>query len=325
MSSRLPTTSPAQAPVPVVVNGQAGAIAAHPGPIRLTTASRALDWLETRRRRTHPVWLLPPDQVKASVAALLAGGVRRIAVGGGDGTMSSVAPLFLRHEAECVCLPLGTQNHFAKDLGIDLQPESWDALLDSRHVIDVDVGLVNGRTFLNNVAVGLYPRMVRQRARLEGEKLLGSKRVASLWATLQVLRRRLPPFDVRWEADDESGSFSTSGVLIASNAFGRYPYAPRRREALHGRQLVLFSPQSLGVRDLARMAGHALAGTIGDCPGLDLVPASTIRLHLRRQRVTATIDGELIQLSSPICVSHHERRLRAVVPERASGTSRPRN
>jgi diacylglycerol kinase family enzyme len=187
--------------------------------------------------------------------------------------------------------------------------------------MDVDVGLVNGRTFLNNVAVGLYPRMVRQRARLEGEKLLGSKRLASLWATLQVLRKRLPPFDVGWEADNDAGSFTTSGVLIASNARGRHPYAPRRREALNDRQLVLFSPQSLGVLDLARMASHALAGTIGDCPGLDVVSASTIRLHLRRQRVTATIDGELIRLTSPICVSHHDRRLHAVVHEHAAGAA----
>jgi diacylglycerol kinase family enzyme len=234
-------------------------------------------------------------------------------VGGGDGTMASVAPLFLRHDAECVCLPLGTQNHFAKDLGIALQPDTWDDLLLSRRILEVDVGLVNDRTFLNNVSVGLYPRMIRQRARLEGEKLLGSKRLASLWATLQVMRSRLPSFTVHWEADGEAGEFVTKALLVASNAFGRYPYAPRSREALRGRQLVLFSPQALGVRDLARMASYALTGTITECPGIDVVAATAIRLHLQTRHVATAVDGELIRLRSPISIDYHDRALRAVV------------
>jgi diacylglycerol kinase family enzyme len=316
MADHEPAFAPATA-VPVVVNRQAGAVATHVGGLRLTAAGRSLKWLEAlEQREAQRVWLLEPAEVPAKVEALLTAGIRRIAVGGGDGTMASVVPLFLRHDAQCVCLPFGTLNHFARDLGIDLQPDTWDDLLLSRRLIEVDVGVVNGRMFLNNVSVGLYPRMIRQRARLEGEKLLGSKRLASLWATFQVVRSRLQTFTVQWRADQDHGHFDTNALLVASNAFGRYPYAPRNPDALHGGQLVLFAPQALRVLDLARMASYALAGNIGDCPNLDVVAARTIRLQLQSRRVTAAVDGELVSLQSPICLNHHERRLQVVVHDR---------
>jgi diacylglycerol kinase family enzyme len=307
----------APVPVPVVVNRHAGAIASPRGRLRLTTAARSLSWLEALQHAgRQPLWVLEPGQVPGKVESLLAEGFRRVAVGGGDGTLAGVAPLFLRHDAQCVCLPLGTENHFAKDLGIDPHPDTWNDLMLSRRVVEVDVGRANGQAFLNNVAVGLYPRMIRQRARLEGEKLLRSKRLASLWATVQVMRSRLPTFTVQWQAGHERGRFTTNALLVVSNAFGRYPYAPRSPDALRARQLVLFSPQALRVLDLARMASYAVAGDIVDCPGLDVVAARTIRLHLQTRQVAAAIDGELIRLQSPICVDHHERRLQAVVHDR---------
>lgn len=302
--------------VPVVVNRRAGAIATHRGRLAVTAGGRALQWVEELQHQgRQPLWLVAPDKVVPRVETLLAAGFRRVAVGGGDGTLTNVAPLFMRHQAECVCLPLGTRNHFARDLGIPFEPDSWHDLLRSRRVLAVDVGLVNGRTFLNNVAVGLYPQMLRQRARLEGEKLLGSKRLASWWATLQVMRRRVHTFSVDWEIDGQTGQFTTKALLIASNAYTGRPFAPLTREALDRHELVLFVPRALGVGDIARMASYALAGNILDCPGLDAVSAHNIRLQLPARRVTAAIDGELVRLDLPLSVRHHQQRLQAVVPE----------
>ncbi|MFU8817313.1 MAG: diacylglycerol/lipid kinase family protein, partial [Pseudomonadales bacterium] len=205
-----------------------------------------------------------------------------------------------------------------RDLGIDFDPSSWDELMRSGNVLAVDVGLVNERTFLNNVAVGLYPRMLRQRARLEGEKLLGSKRLASWWATLQVMRQRVHTFTVHWEIDHKTGEFRTKALLVASNAYTGRPFAPLSREALNRRELVLFAPRSLRVRDIARMASYALAGNILDCPGLDTVSARDIRLRLKAHHVTAAVDGELVRLRSPISIRHHEQPFQAVVPEQAT-------
>jgi diacylglycerol kinase family enzyme len=302
--------------VPVVVNRRAGAVATH-GRLRLTAAARSLDWLEALEQRPgQQLWLLEPADMQARVEALLSAGSPRVAIGGGDGTIASLAPLFLHRRSECVCLPLGTQNHFAKDLGIDLRPTTWDALLRSRRVLEVDVGQVNGRVFLNNVSVGLYPRMIRQRSRLEGGRLLGSKRLASLWATFQVLRHRLHKrFTVEWQTDSGSGRFTTRALHVANDALGRRPYAPRSPAALSRRELALFAPQALGVLDLARMASYALTGNIAECPGLDVITARSIRLELHARRVSAGVDGELVHLHPPINVNHHAQRLRAVVPE----------
>src|SRR3954471_17771311 len=86
-----------------------------------------------------------------------------LVAGGGDGTVSSVASVAADAGATMGVLPMGTLNHFAKDLGIPLDLEHAVATVAGGHVREVDVGEVNGRVFVNNSSVGLYPRMVWER------------------------------------------------------------------------------------------------------------------------------------------------------------------
>ena len=165
--------------------------------------------------------------------------------------------------------------------------------------------------------------MVRQRGRLEGGRLLGSRRLASLWATLMILRRRARSFSVRWETDAGTGTFETKALLVTAREPARRPFHRIDASAAERPELVLFSPQALGVLDLARMASYALAGDIAACPNLDVVRASDIRLRLTTAHVTATLDGELTRLRSPIAVSHHPQRLAVVIAERPATRQRP--
>src|SRR5439155_15163527 len=117
--------------------------------------------------------------------AAVEAGCRILVAGGGDGTVNALAGAVVGRDVRFGVLPLGTLNHFAKDLGIPLDlAAAVDVVLDGR-VQSVDVGEVNGRVFINNTSIGVYPRIVELRNRHRGSGM--AKWAAALWATLAVL------------------------------------------------------------------------------------------------------------------------------------------
>src|SRR5262245_28881854 len=93
----------------------------------------------------------------------VAGNSQIIVAGGGDGTISAVASMLVGTDKTLGVLPLGTLNHFAKDLGIPLDLEAAIQTLAHGYSIPIDVGMVNDRVFINNSSLGLYPEIVRHR------------------------------------------------------------------------------------------------------------------------------------------------------------------
>src|SRR2546426_1675823 len=90
-----------------------------------------------------------------------------IIAAGGDGTVNSVAAAVIEYDKTLGVLPLGTMNHFAKDLRLPLDLDGAVASIVAGHAIRVDVGDVNGRIFLNNSSLGLYPRIIREREKVQ--------------------------------------------------------------------------------------------------------------------------------------------------------------
>ena len=117
-----------------------------------------------------------------------------IVAGGGDGTLNAVASALVGSDIAFGILPLGTLNHFAKDLHIPLDLDQATQNIVAGHTISVDVGEVNDRIFLNNSSLGIYPRIVLDREK--GQKQWGlGKWPAFVWATLTTLR--LYPFTLK--------------------------------------------------------------------------------------------------------------------------------
>ena len=104
------------------------------------------------------------DDVSSLAASLARSGHEIVVAAGGDGTVSAVASELAGSGMILGILPLGTLNHFAKDVGIPLTlPEAMDILAEG-HVVKVDVGDINGRVFINNISLGIYPAFVQARA-----------------------------------------------------------------------------------------------------------------------------------------------------------------
>jgi len=143
--------------VQVIVNGRAGRMAASKSRDDLTALIKAVypeaTVIFTTEARDVPK--LARDAVK--------GGSTLIVAGGGDGTINAVASALVGTETVLGVLPLGTLNHFAKDLGIPAALESAVESLATGRVMAVDVGVVNGHIFVHTSALGLYPPIVRLR------------------------------------------------------------------------------------------------------------------------------------------------------------------
>ena len=111
-----------------------------------------------------------------------------VIVGGGDGTISAAASALVGTKTQLGILPLGTLNHFARDLGIPTEISEAVSLIATGKERRVDVAEMNGRIFINNSAIGLYPLMVRDRDQ-QRKRLGRSKRLALLIASIRTLAR----------------------------------------------------------------------------------------------------------------------------------------
>lgn len=232
--------------------------------------------------------------IEAALRDAIAGHPRMLVASGGDGTVNAVAAVALEHDLPLGIIPAGTLNHFARDLGI---PRDLDGALDAvlrGSIRRVDLGEVDGRIFLNNASLGVYPRIVRMRERLRARGL--AKWLGALWATLAVARRA-PFAAVRLTGDGEPIVRRTPFVLVGNNAYRMEGFHAGTRAALDGGRLWVYAMRASGRRSLLWLAVRVL---FGDTRELEALPASTVVIEVNRRRLSVALDGELAELAPPL-------------------------
>jgi diacylglycerol kinase family enzyme len=141
---------------------------------------------------TVEIRLVPGAELAAEATAARdlaqAGALAAVVVGGGDGSVGTVAGVLADSGVPMGVLPLGTLNHFAKDLGLPGDLDAAAAVVVAGRTRAVDVGEVGGRAFVNNAVIGVYPYMVGDRERRRRQHGLG-KWVAMSLALLRMLAR----------------------------------------------------------------------------------------------------------------------------------------
>jgi diacylglycerol kinase family enzyme len=210
----------------------------------------------------HIVVTRSGDQLAPLAASAIAEGSQPVVAGGGDGTINAVAGALVGTNTALGVLPIGTLNHFAKDVGIPLDLEAAVRNVFTGQVVKVDVGEVNGRVFVNNSGIGLYPHIVRQRE--EQQRHGHVKWVAFVLAVGSVLRR-YSRLRVRVHMDEAEALARVTPFLFVGN--NRYEVAGleigRRTRLDSGRLWVCTAPRT-GRRNLMRMALRALTGRVTD-------------------------------------------------------------
>ena len=253
------------------------------------------------------------DQLSPSAARALSENRQTLVAGGGDGTVNAVAGVLVGTNTALGVLPIGTLNHFAKDLGIPLGLEAAVRNIFTGQVIKVDVGEVNGRVFVNNSGVGLYPHIVRQR---EEEQRHGHvKWVAFLLAVGSVLRR-YSRLRVRLHMDEAEALARVTPFLFVGN--NRYEIAGLeigKRASLDSGQLWVCMAPRTGRRNLVRMALRALMGRVTDHE-LNAVEVEEIWVQTETRWVNVSTDGEVGVMTAPLHYRTRPRALGVVVPAR---------
>ena len=234
-----------------------------------------------------------------------------IVAGGGDGTINAVASELVGTDKAFGVLPLGTLNHFAKDLNIPVDIEAAVRTIVSGHTTRVDVAQVNDRIFLNNSSLGLYPRLVHER---EKQQRLGLRKwTAFFWAAIAVLRR-YPFLDVKLSVEGKDFSCRSPLVFIGNNEYEMESLDVGARSCLNSGNLSLYMTRDTGRLGLVRLAFRALFGGLRDDRDFTALCSKEIWIETRHRRLRVALDGEVTVMEPPLHYQIRPLSLRVIVP-----------
>ena len=292
--------------VPVLINRDGGTAKADPG-----IADKVGDAL-AQAGIDCAIELIDGDGCADRCKALVALGHRLIIVGGGDGTIGAAASVLCDTDTALGILPLGTLNHFAGDLGIESALDKAAATIAAGRRAKVDVAEVNGRTFINNSAIGLYPRMVIDRE-AQQQRLGRSKRLALLVAAVRTLFR-FEHQQLTLAVNDHEARVDTPLLFVGNNDYRLDISGAGQRSSLaQGRLCVLVMARNSRLGFLAAVA-RALAGRTRREDLIRIDDVTEIRVDSKRSSLRFTLDGEVATMAPPLRYRIRPGALTVVAP-----------
>ncbi len=243
-------------------------------------------------------YLCEPAHLTATARDAARSGVDAVVAAGGDGTVSAVASALVDGDVPLAVLPLGTLNHFAKDLGIPLAlPEAARAVARAQRT-QVDVAELNGRTFVNNSSIGLYPEIVIQRDRDRRQTGRGKWRAMAI-AAVRVLRR-FPLLVVRLFSDKGSSRARTPLVFVGNNAYAFNVLELGRRARLDAGHLSLYMVRSTSRVRLFWLMVRALLSRLDAARDFEAHAVREVTVRTGKRRLVVALDGEVVSMTPPL-------------------------
>jgi YegS/Rv2252/BmrU family lipid kinase len=235
-----------------------------------------------------------------------------IVAGGGDGTVSAVASAVIGSGKTLGVLPLGTLNNFSRDLGIPQDLSEAVGLIADNHAAEIDIAEVNGRAFINNSSIGIYPRIVLNRERQQ--RLGKGKWWAAAWAAWRVLRIS-PFYRIRLEIDGAEFRRKTPFVFVGNNAYEMDLYNIGRRLHLNEGELSVYVLHRGGRVGLLLLALRTLFGRLRQAKDFEEIRTTHLNIEMRRESVLVAVDGEISIMTSPLEYRIRPKALRVIVPD----------
>jgi diacylglycerol kinase family enzyme len=251
------------------------------------------------------------EQVTAITKQAVAEGDVIIA-GGGDGTISAVAAEVAGTGKTLGVLPLGTLNHFAKDLGIPTDLEGAIQTIIEGQVATIDVGQVNQRVFINNSGLGIYPHVVQRRVTEQKRAGIG-KWPAFAWALLNVFRR-FPFLDLRIEVNGTTLRRRTAFLLVGNNEYEMTGFQIGARQRLDSGKLALYMAHRAGRWGLFRVGVRAFLGHLNQEKDFEAYLVEEAFIDSHRHSILVTTDGEVQRFETPLHYLSRPAALRVIVP-----------
>ena len=235
-----------------------------------------------------------------------------IVAAGGDGTINAISGEILKSKNHKLgVLPMGTYNHFARDLGIPAELDAAVEIIVAGHHEAVDAAEVNGEVFVNNSSIGFYAEMVRMRERLQ--KSGSTKRWAALWASLRILLR-FRTFYLEVQPKHGPPIRRRTGMLFVGNNIYETGFPqPGIRKSLSEGKLWAMLPE-ISTRWHLLWSLGALVFRKKNTSSVLTFEAAEMTVSTRRRSLKVAVDGEVLQMKPPLCYRILPKSLLVLMP-----------
>jgi len=253
--------------------------------------------------------------IAATIRRRMAENKRLFVAAGGDGTVNCVVQAVAHTEAAMAVIPVGTFNHFARDLGI---PLDWRAALDvavSGAQKQIDVARINERYFVNNISLGLYPEMVARREERGRDYPRWKARLYAFYVTL----KKYPHVTLTLESEHHQEVVRTHMLLVSNNTYdlsGVGIEAPRTTLE-EGRLSVYWLPHMPRMA-LMKFIAHYLAGRVRTAPGFRSFRTLQMKVRSSKKQLHVGVDGEVFTMQTPLVITIAPQSLLVKVPRENS-------
>ena len=246
----------------------------------------------------------------AGLARQAAAEGRVLGIAGGDGSLGPVAGAAVATDSPFVCVPFGTRNHFARDLGLDVDdPIACLAAFDGSER-RVDIGRVEDGWFLNNVSLGLYASFVHDPARKTRNRLVALFRLLPA-----AFGRGRTPLDLSLGVEGREEHRSALLLLVANNGYELKSISGLgERTRLDEGLLHAYVIEAVGRRALLALLGRGVTGSVEEAKGWSEWESERFTLGAPRDHLHAAVDGEAVVLPAPLELEIRPRALRVLVP-----------
>ncbi len=236
-----------------------------------------------------------------------------IIVGGGDGTIRTAAAALAGSKIPLGVLPLGTLNHFSKDLGLPHKLEDAAGIIAARNVIRVDVAEVNGEVFINNSSIGIYPFLVLDRERLQ-EAEGKQKWHAAIYAAIRTMRK-FPLRKLRVRVENETVLHRSPIVFVGNNAYGLDAGKFGTRERLDEGALFIHVAKVETRLGFLSLVLRGMVGSLKSSRDLQIVKGRFAEITSNTSRLPVALDGEVEILTPPLRYVIKRQALKVFVPK----------
>jgi diacylglycerol kinase family enzyme len=241
----------------------------------------------------------------------IAGGADCLGMAGGDGSQALVASIAIEHDIPFVCVTAGTRNHFALDLGLDREDPrgSMDAFHDAVER-RIDYATVGDRLFVNNVSLGVYATIVQQ------DSYRDAKRETSMAVLPEMLGSTAEPFDLEFTTPDGTEVNGAFLIMVSNNPYVLGPAVDvSQRRSLETGTLGVFAVNAASGAEAARLMAASAVGLRGKAPGWHEFTCQDFEVRSRSGSAFAGVDGEALDLPTPLRFRIHPQGMRVLVPE----------
>ena len=209
-------------------------------------------------------------------------------------------------------LPLGTLNHFAKDLGIPLDLPGAAQVIGAGNIGSIDVGDLNGTVFINNSSLGVYPRAVLERDAQQSRH--GLRKWTAMGLAILKVFRRFPLVHVRLTTETESLVRKTPLVFVGNNRYEMNLFNVGKRACLNRGELSLYIANTQTRWGMVLLSLRALLGRLEQARDFEVHCLSSCWIETRRHRLHVALDGEVRKLTPPLEYRVRAGALRVCLP-----------